>query len=273
MIKAIKDLGGVISQNSPTILTGVAVTGLVTTVILAVRATPKAMALIDEEVYKQYEESKSEDSFAEWLGVDGGAYTWKDRTNLLTKKETVKITWKCYIPAAISGTITIACIIGAHSIHSRRTAAIASLYSLTEIALKEYQAKVIETIGSNKELKIRDDISGDHVKKNPVGNAEVIFTGKGETLCYDPMSGRYFKTDIDKVKKAEYKLNRDLRNEMFITLNEFYDELGLAHIGLGDEMGWNIDHASIEIRFSAQLDETDSPCLVLNYEVIPRYKS
>lgn len=276
----IKKAVGVISENSPVILTGMAVAGVVSTVVLAVKATPKAIALMDDEVYKRYEESqvkgsvqnKEELSFAEWLGIDTETYTWKDTTNMLTKREILKLAWKCYIPTAAVGAVTIACIIGAHNVHLRRNAALASLYSLTETAFKDYQAKIVETIGKNKELKVRDDICEDTIKKNPSGNAEVIFTGKGETLCYDSMSGRYFKTDLDKVRKAERYLNRELLSEMFITLNQFYDELGLSHIKLGEEMGWNIDKGNIDIRFSAQLNDKDEPCLVLDYEVAPRYK-
>lgn len=263
-----------VSKNSPVILTGLAVTGVVSTVVLAVRATPKALAIIDDEVYERYEKSGSQESFPEWLGVkkeDG--YSWSDRTNMLKKKEIVKLTWKCYIPTAAVGLATIVCIIGAHNIHLRRNAALASLYSLTENAFKEYQAKVVETIGKNKELKVRDDVTADTIKNNPIGDKQVIFTGKGETLCYDSMSGRYFKTDIEKVRRIQNHLNRDLMSEMFISLNEFYNELGLSNIKLGEEMGWHIDKGMIDISFSAQLTDNEEPCLVLNYELTPRFRA
>ena len=276
----IKKLAGEISKNSPVILTGLAATGVVSSIVLAIKATPKAIAIMDDEVYRRYEEdqvkgseqNRKEMSFPEWLGIDTDTYTWQDTTNLLTKKEIIKYTWKCYIPTVAVGAVTIACIIGAHNVHLRRNAALASLYSLTESAFKEYQAKIVETIGKNKELKVRDNISEDKIKHNPTGDAEIFFTGKGETLCYDVMSGRYFKTDIDKVRRAQNDLNRRLMSEMFISLNELYDELGLAHIRLGEEMGWNIDKSLIDISFSAQLTENEEPCLVLNYEVVPRYK-
>ena len=262
----LKKAVGVISENSPVILTGTAVAGVVSSVILAVKATPKALSLIDKEYLHKFTDPNREE--------DGYDFeSWKENKAItLTKKEIIKSTWRCYIPTAAVSIVTIACIIGAHSAHTRRNAALASLYSLTETAFKDYQAKIVETIGKNKELKVRDDICEDKIKKNPSGDAEVVFTGKGETMCYDPMSGRYFKTDIDKIKRAEYKLNRDLMSEMFVSLNEFYDELGLSHIKLGEDIGWDIDKASIEIRFSAQLDDKDEPCLVLNYEVGPRYK-
>lgn len=279
----VKKLLGELVQNSPTILTWMAATGVFTTVIFAVKATPKALALLEDELdvrYSQYAETKTDTdeelpAYSEWIGIDYNAPTleWsKAQLRMFNKREIVKYTWKSYIPTAIMGLVTIGCIVGAHKEHLRRNAALVSLYSLTETAFKEYKEKVVETIGKNKELKVRDDISADRIKHNPVGDNEIIFTGKGEMLCYDSMSGRYFKTDIEKVRKAQNELNRRLMSEMFISLNEFYDELGLSHIRLGEEMGWNIDKDLINITFSAQLTEKEEPCLVLNYEVVSRYR-
>jgi hypothetical protein len=130
----------------------------------------------------------------------------------------------------------------------------------------------VETIGKSKELKMRDEISGDQIKRNPPGTNEVIFTGKGEVMCFDTISGRYFKSDIEQIRKAINELNRGLLSDMFVTLNEFYDAIGLANTKLGDDMGWDIDKGMIDVSFSAQLTEDGEPCLVLNYDVEPKYK-
>lgn len=269
-----KNLGGIISQNSPTILTGVAVTGLITTTILGIRATPKALAIIDDYLWNKYEEeveNRDEVSFAEWLGVDTDGYSWKEKANYLTRRETIKLTWKLYLPTVAIGAVTIACIIGANRISLRRNAALASLYGITEAAFKEYRTKVVETIGKNKELKVRDDISGDHVKRNPPGTNEVIVTGKGNVLCYDSLSGRYFKSDIEQIRRVVNELNRNMLSDMFLTLNELYYGIGLSGIALGDQMGWDIDKGMVEINFSAQVSEDGEPCLVLNYSIEPKY--
>lgn len=235
-----KNLGGLISKNSPTILTSLAVGGLVTTAILAVKATPKALLLIEEE-------------------------------KAFTKKEVIKVTWKLYLPAAGVGMATIACIIGANSINLRRNAAISAVYALSETAFKEYREKVTETLGKNKEQKVRDDIAKDRLERNPVTTNEVIFTGKGEVLCYDSISGRYFKSDIEHIRKVENELNRVMRSDMFVSLNDLYYELGLANTKLGDEIGWDIDHGYIEFIFSSQLTPEGQPCLLLDYEIVPKF--
>ena len=99
----------------------------------------------------------------------------------------VKVAWKLYIPTAAMGVVTTACIIGSNSINQSRNAALATVYGLTEVAFREYKEKVVDNIGRNKELKIRDDIAGDRVANNPVGDRTIIITGNGEVLCYDAL--------------------------------------------------------------------------------------
>lgn len=246
-----KNLTTQISKNSPTILTGLSVAGLISTTILAVRATPKAMELIQEERYQKA----------------GTTLPLPD----LTKKEIIQATYKCYIPAAVMGTVTIACIIGANNINLRRNAALASLYSISEKTMKEYQNKVVETFGKTKEQKVKDEIAKDRVHKNPISDNEIIITGNGETLCYDALSGRYFKSDIEEIKRVMNKLSRDLLSEMFLSMNQVYSELGLRGTKMGDLVGWHVADGLIEPRFSSQLTENGTPCLVIDFDVEPRY--
>jgi len=242
----VKDVRTAMKKHSPEILTGIGIAGMITSTVMAVRATPKAIKLIEEE---------------------------KDRQNIekLKPLDIIKTTWTCYIPAAITGGLSVICLIGASSVNARRNAALATAYTLSESALKEYQEKVIETIGEKKEQTVRDAIAKDRIDKNPVSSREVIITEKGNTLCYDAISGRYFKSDIDKLKKVENELNRRMRDEMYISLNEFYYEIGLNPISIGDDIGWNIDRGYIELNFSSQLTDDGNPCLVIDYQVTPRY--
>lgn len=254
--KMIKNVRLAAKKNSPQILTGIGIAGMITTAVMAVRATPKAMALIEEREN-------------EWLreNLDDVEASYK----ALPKIEAVKACWKCYIPSMIVGGVSVACLVGASSVNLRRNAALATAYSLSESALKEYQEKVIEEIGEKKEEAVRDRIAKDRIEKNPVSKNEVILTEKGTTLCYDMISGRYFKTDIDKLRKAENDLNRQMRYDIYVSLNEFYDAIGLDPIKIGDNIGWNIDKGYIDLSFSSQLTEDGTPCLVLDYHVGPNY--
>ena len=90
-------------------------------------------------------------------------------------------------------------------------------------------------------------------------------------LCYDTISGRYFRGDIEKIRRAENQLNLRMRDELFISLNELYSELGLPHIDAGEKLGWNIDKGYITLRFTYGPAENDEPCLILGYDVQPNY--
>ena len=244
--KMFKDVKNVVGKHSPEILTGIGITGMVTTVVLAVKATPKALDLIAE----------AED----------------EKDDQLTKLEVVKAAWKPYIPVAISGAVSVACIVGATSVNARRNAALATAYKIAETSLHEYREKVIETIGEKKETAIRDKVSKAHIEKNQLGSSEIIITEKGDTLCFDVISGRYFKSDIDKLKRVENELNALLLSQDYISLNEFYDEVGISHTSIGDELGWNIGRDGlIKLHFSSQISENGTPCIVVDYSVAPRY--
>lgn len=242
----IKNAQATLGKHSPEILTGLGIAGMITTTVLAVKATPKALDLIEE---KKYEEDK-------------------DR---LTPVEAVKATWKCYIPAAITCTSSVACLIFANTVYAKRTTALATAYKLSEAAITEYREKVIETIGEKKEKEVRDKVDRDKIEKNPVSKTEVIITEKGNTLCYDAISGRYFKSDIEQIKKIENILNRRMMSDMYVSLNEFYDELGLEHTAIGTELGWNIDRGLIDVNFSSQIADDGTPCIVVNYSIAPKY--
>ena len=245
----------VVSKHSPEILTGIGIAGMITTTVMAVRATPKALELIDEG---KLERADNDENFI------------YDSTPLPVK-DVIKLTWRCYIPAAVTGCLSVSCLIGASSVNIRRNAALATAYTLSETALKEYRGKVVEVIGDKKEQAVRDAVAKDKIDQNPVTSREIIVKEKGNTLCYDVTSGRYFKSDIDKLKKIENELNRQMRDDMYISLNEFYYEIGLNPTSIGDDLGWSIDSGYIDLNFSSQLTDDGTPCLVIDYQVAPQY--
>lgn len=244
----VKSTQTLLKKHSPEILTGIGIAGMVTTVILAVKATPKAMYLIEQASY----ENDSD----------------------FTKIEIVKIAWKPYIPAAVTAICSISCIIGASSVNTRRNAALATAYTISETALKEYKNKVIETIGEKKEKYIRDSIAQDKVSNDPVTKKEIVITKSGDTLCYDVMSGRYFKSDMETLKRVENELNRRLLEEGSVCLNDLYDLIGgdMDTIRIGEDLGWDSRTGLINFSFSSILANDGTPCLVLDFSVDPKYE-
>ena len=235
------------TRYTPEILTGVGIAGMITTTVLAVRETPKAIRLIDEK---------------------------KDELEVekLPAVEIVKITWKCYIPAALTGTASVFCLIGANSVSNKRMAALTAAYKISETAFTEYKEKVVETVGEKKEKAIRDAIDKDRLEKDPVSKKEVYITGKGDTLCYDAHFGRYFKSDIETIRKAANNLNAKMLNgDMYVALNDFYAEIDLDPTSSGDELGWNVEDGLIDIVFGAQIADDGTPCITIDYTVAPKY--
>lgn len=238
----IRTAARLIGKNSPAILTTFGVVGVLSTAILTAKATIEATR-VAEDMYDRY---------------DGDVLA----------KEVFQKVWPLYIPPLMSGVLACVSIIYAHNIHTRRSAALLSLYSLSETALKEYREKVVETFGKGKEAKVRAHIDQDRLDKDPVTQKEVLITGKGEMLTYDAMSGRYLMTDVESLRKAENKMNHVIINDMYASLNDFYNLIGLPPTKLGSEVGWNLDRL-LELEFTTMMSDDGRPCLVLDYRVSP----
>lgn len=262
--KLIKTVQRSASKHAPEILTAVGIAGMVTAGIMAVKATPKALERIEEEKERQTKELYKK-------SVDEGTLEEVDAVEKLKPADVLKVTWKYYIPAVGTGVASAICLIGSNRLSARRCTALATAYTLSETALKEYQEAALETVGEKKEQVIRDKVAKDRIDKEPVRSNEVIITSKGDTLCYDSISGRYFKSDMESIKSAQNNVNHRMMSEMYISLNEFYYELGLDTIGIGNDLGWNLDEGILDLDFSSQLTEDGTPCLVVSYRVAPKY--
>lgn len=229
-------------DNSPTILTGLAVAGTVATAIFAGRAAYLAATIIEDEAKnRQYKNMP---------------FDLEDK---------VQMTWTLYIPSVGMGVTTIVCIISANRIGSKRAAAMAAAYTLSEKAFTEYKDKVVEKLGEKKEQAVRDEIQQDRVNRNPV--SEVIIVS-GEQLCYDSHSGRYFQSDMESVKKAVNDLNYRILSDNYASLSDFYHLLGLEPTSVSDEVGWNVDKL-LEIHFTSTLAKDGRPAIALEYRVEP----
>lgn len=207
-------------RNASTVLSILGGVGVVGTAVLAVKATPKAVTLINEA-----KKEKGED---------------------LTKLETVKAAGKVYIPAVATGAATLACIFGANVLNKRHQAALMSAYALVDTSFKEYKGKVRELYGEETHQEIVNAIM--------IEKAEDIYV-HSECLCancdlsveehksepklfYDEYANRYFEATIEQVITAEYHLNRNYILRGCAVLNELYEFLGLTPTQYGSVVGW-----------------------------------
>lgn len=259
----IKNVKIELGKRSPEILTGIGIAGMITTTVLAVKATPKALRLIEEEKRIQNRELLDE---ARKNGDEKCA-----KIDKLKPIEVIKVAWKPYVPAMVTGVASITCLIGASSVNAKRNAALATAYELSKTALTEYKEKVVEEIGEKKEKIIRDKVDQDHLDKNPASKNNIVITNNGEQLCYDGVSGRYFKSDLEAIKAAVNRINREMVYDNYVSLSDFYDELGLERTDVSDNLGWNLDSGFIEISFGTRMADDGRPCITLDYLVAPRY--
>lgn len=240
-----KTVKSFIHRNAPQILAGVGITLSVGAVCEAVHATTKAVKAVDEEQEKHDEP--------------------------LTKTEVVKTAWKYYVPTASLVAGSVGCVIGSVGISARRLATMGMAYAMSENSLKEYKDKAKELIGEKKEEEIRGAIAQDKINENPPDEKLVRRAIGGTTLCRDAMSGQYFYSDADTIKRAVMELNRALMLDYFVSLNDYYYALDLETAKFADDWGWNIsDGDLIETEFTTELSPEGTPVLVVDFTVGPR---
>lgn len=180
-------------------------------------------------------------------------------------KERVKAVWPLYIPTVLSGTGTVASIAMSNKVWAGRTAAAVSAYAFTENAFSEYKAKVVEQIGSNKELAIRDKIAEEKVHSNTPDKTIVL--GSGQVMCCELYTKRYFMSDMETLKRSLNEVNAMIITDLYVTLDTFYDMVGLPHTSHSNELGWDSGKL-LELVFSTVLSEDGRPCIAFDYSYI-----
>ena len=241
-----------LKRNASTILTCVSAIGVVATSVMAVKATPKALTLIEKA-----KEDKGED---------------------LTKWEVVKVAGPTYIPSTITGLATIACIFGSNVISKHQQAALMSAYALLDSAYKDYKNKVDELYGEEAGEKVREEIAKDKY------TGDGVLMDDTKELFYDFYSGRYFESTIETVQQAEYETNRKLYVNGYVGVNEFYEFLDNDDVRPRpeyDELGWTCGqlesmywHTWIEFEHTETIiDDSDEhgglPCTIVYMPLEP----
>lgn len=230
-----------VSNNSPTILTVSSVIGVVSTVILASQDTIKAQEILRKEQ------------------PEG-------------KREVFDATWKCYIPTAISASLTVACIIGSHYCSTRQKEALTSAYLLSQTTLHEYQKRVIDKIGEKKEKEIMTETRKAMAAPAIISSGssvDAIETGHGNSLFYDLPGDVYFKSDINFLKSTVNDLNHELISEMMFDWNELYYRWGLPRKKYGGDLIFDVDRP-LDLKLEPELMENGQVRIIVDYELYPR---
>lgn len=240
---AMKTAKNVITANSPALLVGTAIAGVVTTGVLAAKAGYKARAVIDEA-----QEAKGDE---------------------LTLQEKAQATWLLYVPPAITAATTVAAAVGVHTIHTKRHAAMAGLYAVATTKMDAYSAEAEKLLGAKKTQELNNAYTQKMVDANPIDNTEVLLVEGEDVLFLDEYGGRWFTSSTVKVEEAVNTANRCLLSDEEYSLNDFYTELGLESNQIGTRIGWRAGD-KVEVRFGTARTPDGRPALSFRFLNEPR---
>lgn len=240
-----------VSKTNPKLLIAVGIGGFVATAVLAGKAAVKANELINEK--------------KEELNVDK-----------LDPKELVKTTYKCFIPPMVSGVLSTACILGANSMHAKRTAALATAYQVAQVGINEYKDSVVELIGEEKEKEIAKrtvEKKVSKIEKTEKQNCDIDLNKNDLVLCYDVFAGRGFYSNKNKIMAAVNEVNSKIYHENSASLNYFYECAGAKPNKLGELMGWNTSFRRISVDIYGDVTKEGVPYLAVEFtrNSLPQY--
>lgn len=245
-----------IKAKGPLILTVTAILEVIATGVAAYKAGIKAKEILDTHK-KKMKEIKSDDKEAKKA----------------VYKETAKKMVPVLAPCICMGGLATASILSANKISAKRIAVLSAAYNAADKSLGEWQKKVEEMVGVQKTNQIKEGIMKDKLDKSSSSDhQQIIVTGNGDVLCKDLYTNQEFKSSASKINEAIADLSVECIGSMYVSLNELYDRIGLPRSKMGDEFGWNVDdleHNKLPIRFSAQLNDREEPCLCIDYRIKP----
>ena len=258
-------------KNSPAILTGVTVAGVVATGIACFKAGPKVEKILDQ--HKSDMKSLNEDYGNE--EIDELQYKQEKRE---IYSETIKSLVPVTLPIVIFGGLSITSAIFSNKISARRVAALSAAYEIASSSLSTYKEK-IEEIVPKKADEIKEAVTKKKVQSEPIPSDESLIysTGKGDILCKDTYTGVFFRSSHEEIARAINKISKMCMSEGWVNVSDLYYELGVKKIPpITTDIGWhdsNLVEGSIPATIITTWDDSGTiPVIGLDYEVDPFYK-
>lgn len=191
-----------------------------------------------------------------------------------TKMDKFKTAAPLYLPAAIMLVTSSGCIIGGCALGEARLAAMTNLAMMSETALAKYEQKVVDKIGEDEAKKMHDEIAKEVSSEKALPKSDrIVATSSGSDIFYEPLTERYFTSCEKAIYDAAHNFNNKYggnSNEMFGSVNDWYDELDIPHAVLGEYAGWNVDH-TLSISLPREWENTPDgrPCKRICYWEYP----
>lgn len=240
----------VTTKNAPVILTVVGAVGVVGTGVASVRAGYQA--------YERILVLRNEANI-----------TQKD----LNALDYAKATWSIFLPPLAISAVSIGSIVMANRINAKRVAALAAGLAASERAYSEYKDKVLEQFGVNKEQKVKDGVAQDRMQKDPVGNMTIYNANdNGQYLCYSQYQGHYTMSSKEDLLALRNEINDTMLRggSGYVTLSDWYSQLGIPVTPASDGLGWRQDKGLIDLDITSTLADDGRPCLAFDFTPHPQ---
>ena len=264
--RSLHKVGFKLKKHSPEILIVTGVIGIVTSTVMACKATTKVNDIVDEAkdmVDKIHDavENKKHTS-------DGEEYTQEVANKDLTivYAQTGLKFVKLYGPAVAIGIASIGCIVGSNHILRKRNIALAAALTAMETSFKEYRGRLIDRFGKDLDRELRFGIKAKEVEEKVVDEKGKETTVTKTVEVVDPNaihsiysvvfcegnSGWTRNAELNKVFLIQQQnyANDKLKLNGVLTLNEVYDMIGAPRTAYGQIAGWvYTDDSSIGDNF------------------------
>lgn len=241
--------GFLASQNSPQILFGAGVVGMMGSTLLACRATLKLEDVLDSIEADKHQALQVKTLVAAGEGPKNTTYTeneYRKDLAVISVRGVGNIV-KLYAPSVILGAASIAALSKSHNLLQERNLALTAAYMAVDRAFTQYRERVVDRYGEDadrdlryesEEIDIIDDETGKVVSTTRVINGP----GSAYARFYDEVSSLNWSPDPDInllfLRSQQNWCNDRLRSRGHMFLNEVYDELGLSHTKAGSVVGW-----------------------------------
>ena len=258
-------------KNSPAILTGVTVAGVIATGIACFKAGPKVEKIM--EGHKSDMKSLNEDYGND--EIDELQYKQEKRE---IYSETIKGLVPVTLPIVIFGGLSITSAIFSNKISARRVAALSAAYEIAQTSLSTYKEK-IEEIVPKKAEEIKEAVTKKKIQSEPIpiDESHIYSTGKGDILCKDVYTGVCFRSSHEEIGRAINTVSKMCMAEGWATVADLYYELNIKKVPpIATDIGWHdndLIEGSIPAHIITTWDDTGTvPVIGLDYEVDPFFK-
>lgn len=255
--RTLSKAGFQIKKHSPEILIVAGIAGVVTSAVMACKATTKINDILDQT---KEEVGKVNDALVNEK-IPEDVYSKEDAKKdlaIIYIQTGVKLV-KLYGPSLILGALSITSILASNNILRKRNVALAAAYAAIDNGFKEYRGRVIERFGKDLDRELKYNIKAKEISETTVdenGKETTVTKTVPVVESEEPSDyARFFcegcagwtkdpEMNLVFLKQQQNWANELLKTRGHLFLNEVYDMLGIERSKAGQVVGWVYDETN-----------------------------